>query len=355
MSKLNQRKVQSVDGEILPQSHVYDTKSGNFGVAYRNDKGKAPTPEPWDYLMAPFNQSPNHVQPGVFSTILVAILTWLAAFMFGFISVLALDRAIVTGLPVVLTALTIAFIQAGLVIAISSWTYETYLPTYVFPEYSLLMVCTGKLGLVPALGQAAFSIFGYCMAGLALKGLLPTGTIAVNVTNIPNSALTFILFYIGACFIMLNWIWNHEFSISEKGTKHNRKRAVMTQALALFVLIIAFYGNETVATAQGYGLVFYSPGPYLTGLIFGNNVDNGGPGSYTNSVVGYPWAYFVFVGLLAVPVTLALIFFIFQFMTGYNAGRKGGYVQQAPEVPPSDLQSNINKQPLLGRPIHVKY
>jgi len=345
MNSLKARKPnQSVDGEIYPENHVYEPENKQYGgtVGVGRTKPGTQPPNTWqDYLFAPFNNTKN---PGILSAILVGLLTWLCSFMFGLITILALDRAIASGLNTVLIAISVGAVQMGLIFLISCWTYEEHLPTFVFPEYPLFTVVTGRLGLIPAAIQSSLSFVGYITAGYALRSLIGGGVSTNNVTNIATGQLSYVLYWVGGSFVMLNWMWNNEFSIGQTETGRQRHhRAVVAMAVSVFVLVVAFYGDY-----PGHGLVFYSPGPYVAGLIYRNSA--GGPDFGANSI-----ALFSLVGLLAVPATIAILYWILQFMTGYMINKDPANKGYAPVVNAGNNVEATNKSSLLQRPININY
>lgn len=238
-------------------------------------------------------------------TLMTMIFVFLGSFVYGFVFVFAQSNAATVG-----TDLFIRYVLLGLVAAVmfyvtSVWTYYPDLPTIIYPAHSLSLIATGisnpkmgSFGAILALVYGVFQFSGYAAAGGLVKALNVTATLqntAGPVLTQPGSAATYWLYWFGATVIAFSYVFNRLFrQEGESVDRTANDRGSVAAALAIFGFTVAFHL---------LGLNSYSSGVYVTQSIVSN-------GAYPVSHVGdtvVQWAFYIFVDLLAVPGTVALL------------------------------------------------
>jgi len=325
-----------VEGEITPEHFTVLPSMGPFERI--NNKTM---PMDWrTWLFAPFDKASTN--PGLFSTILVVIMMFLAALVNGWVIYANLNRGALDGATNFERSVVSALVQAGLFIGIGLWTYERYLPVFLYPEIEIFTIVTGTLGIVPAIIKAGFMLFGYAMAGLILRALY--GDAQNLVANTAIDAVSYWLYSFGVFVILLTWMYTSEFyqrseveMHSELGAMRKKnKRAIVCTAIIIGALILAFFSH---------GIHTFTMGPTLTGHVFRNNFAEGAV--YPDS----PASYFVwYIAPLIIVVIVALLYlFGFGILTGcrlkYEAGKMTEPLQ-------SEVSYSNNNEPVKRKVIY---
>ena len=238
-------------------------------------------------------------------TLMTMIFVFLGSFVYGFVFVFAQSNAATVG-----TDLFIRYVLLGLVAAVmfyvtSVWTYYPDLPTIIYPAHSLSLIATGisnpkmgSFGAILALVYGLFQFSGYAAAGGLVKALNVTATLqntAGPVLTQPGSAATYWLYWFGATVIAFSYVFNRLFrQEGESVDRTANDRGSVAAALAIFGFTVAFHL---------LGLNSYSSGVYVTQSIVSNGAY---PVSHAGDTVTQ-WAFYIFVDLLAVPGTVALL------------------------------------------------
>jgi len=250
----------------------------------------------WSTLLwAPFNDPST--APDLWTTIVVMILVFLGALFNGWVLHAAVSHAVAVAGDAFIRAILLAAVSGSLFYVTQLWTYESKLMTYVYPEMSIAMVPTLRVGIVTALIYGVFQFAGYAAAGGILRAI---NGVTPGVTNVATGSDSYVLYWFGGVFIVFNYVYNVMFQqTSAEGMKKAHRRGSLAAALAIFAITVAFYT---------LGLVTYSSGLYVTGVIMTGDNSAGAGG-----VV--PWAFYVFVALLAVPATVGLLYVIIGWLT----------------------------------------
>jgi len=250
----------------------------------------------WQTLLwAPFNDPEK--RPDLWSSITVMILVFLGCLFNGWVLHAAYAHALAVAGDAFIRAILIAAVSGSLFYVTQLWTYESALMTYVYPELSMAMIPTLRVGILTALLYGVFQFGGYAAAGGILRAI---NGVTPGVTNVATGKDAYVLYWFGGVFIVFNYVYNmmfHQTSMEPRARAHMRASAAA--ALAIFGITVAFYT---------LGLFTYSSGLYVTGVILTGNNSAGDA-----SVV--PWAYYVFVALLAVPATVGILYVLIGWFT----------------------------------------
>lgn len=297
-------------------------------------------------MFAPFHL--EETNPGMWNTIAVAVLVFLGCLVNGWVLHAAYAHALSVAGDAFIRAILIAAVSGSLFYVTQLWTYDASLQTYVYPEISMTMISTFRVGVVTAAGYGVFQFAGYAAAGGILRAI--GGAVVPGVTNIATSATSYWLYWFGATVIVFSYIYNIAFRQANSegrggwGMARQHRRATAATALAIFAITIAFYTQ---------GLVTFSSGQYVTGVILsGNNAAT----FVGDSVV--PWAFWVFVALLAVPATVTVLYLVLYYLTGeiipeisWNMYEKKRDGEMAPTE--ARLPENVSKR--VASKIQVEY
>ncbi len=252
----------------------------------------------WSALFwAPFHDPKT--APDLWTTLVVMILVFLGCLFNGWVLHAAVIHALAVAGDAFIRTILLASVAGSLFYVTQLWTYESNLMTYIYPEMSMAMIPTLRVGIVTALIYGVFQFAGYAAAGGILRAI--RGTTVAGVTNVATGSDSYWLYWFGGVFIVFNFVYNVMFKqTSGESIKKAHRRGSLAAALALFAITVAF---------GTLGLITYSSGLYVTGVIISG--DNSA-GAVSNVV---PWAFYVFVGLLAVPATVGLLYLIIGWLT----------------------------------------
>lgn len=361
---INLRGRKPVNGDIVPDSYVLGPDSIKQKLMIKR-KNMFSFPTWKQFLFAPL---PEH-NPGVLSMILVGLQIFLFSYIAGLVIVLASDKVAsdINAIPTVgpalpppsllspaMGSLIIAFIQLAMLYGIGWMTREKNWPAYILPEKFWTMIITGKFGVVIAVICSGIGMLGYMVAGFTLRSLInghsPNLGLLQPVTNVATGSLSYLFYWIGGSVINFAWLWCTQFK-NDSSESHDSMyhRGLIVISVLTFAFVLAFYGPS-----PGHGLVVFSPGLYLTGLIY-----NDFPSRTFAGDTNTPWAIFIFVGLLLVPATASLLHIVFNWHVSYKIGgvtKEKTYdeedYQETPSAPPSSQEQT---QKSIGRNIVVNY
>jgi hypothetical protein len=291
----------------------------------------------WKILVAPFDDP--RTNPGFLATIVVMVLVFLACLINGWLYVIMLSVNVAAAGDNVLRPILLALVSSGTLYLASLWTYDDRLLTYVYPEFSFVSIPTLRVGFLTACLYGIFQFAGYWAAGGILQAMI--GTVA-GLTNVATSTTSYVLAWFGTFFICVNYIYNMEFKNNGEGRIHQHDRASVAAALSVFVVTLAFFS---------LGLVGYSSGLYVTGVwVTGNNQ----AGAAVNPNVN-PWAFFVFVPLLASTAAAAALYLIIGFLIRWQNRRDGGLAGPFDMGPLNQAEGEYSEMgaPLLRTPLGV--
>lgn len=280
----------------------------------------------WNTLLwAPFNDP--ETRPDLWTSIVVMILVFLGTLFNGWVLHAAYAHALGVAGDAFIRAILIAAVSGSLFYVTQLWTYESKLMTYVYPELSMAMIPTLRVGILTAMLYGVFQFGGYAAAGGILRAL---NGVTPGVTNVATGTDSYVLYWFGGVFIVFNYVYNVMFQqTSEEGMAAAHRRGSLAAALAIFGITVAFYT---------LGLFTYSSGLYVTGVIMTGDNSAGAGG-----VV--PWAFYVFVALLAVPATVGILYVIIGWFTSGDL----------PSVLYARSESQIPMARKTARPIEVSY
>lgn len=250
----------------------------------------------WSALFwAPFDDAMS--APDLWTTIVVMVLVFLGSLFNGWVLHAAVAHAVAVAGDAFIRAILLAAVAGSLFYVTQLWTYESKLMTYIYPEMSIAMIPTLRVGIVTAAIYGVFQFGGYAAAGGILRAL---NGVTPGVTNVATGSDSYVLYWFGGVFIVFNYVYNVMFKQTEgESMKKAHRRGSLAAALAIFAITVAFYT---------LGLVSYSSGLYVTGVIMTGDNSAGAGG-----VV--PWAFYVFVALLAVPATVGILYVIIGYLT----------------------------------------
>lgn len=253
----------------------------------------------WTVLLGPFRTF-NAVLTG--KLLWTMILVFLGSFLNGVVYVYVQSNANAANTDVVLRSLILAIIGASVYYVTSLWSYYDTLPTIIYPAQSFAMVglaFTRKkeetFGFVTACVYAGFQFLGYCMAGLTLRafGSMNTTTALYNVAVTDQG---YWIYWFGGTVIAFSFVFNRLFKQSppETGGADTATRASTCGALAIIFMTVGFYA---------LGIKSYSSGLFATQVLAYPSL----PDTAATVSGATPWAFYVFVDLLAVPATVMLL------------------------------------------------
>lgn len=267
----------------------------------------------WDYIFFPFNKWEKY-GPGILSTIHVAVMIFVGSLLNGWLGLQPLANGAVAGANGFFQSFVVAIIQGSLFFLATYWTYEEYLPTYVYPEIALVSVFSGRLGLVVGLGYCVIQYVAYACAGWILDALnpaliTPDGATINMVVNTPTIISSYWLYMFAIAIICFNWIYNREFVLPQKSgdyrNNHAHEKAAFCSAVTIGLFIMSFWN---------LGLRQFSSGMYLSALIFqgiDHNPTIGPVGGYAGS------AFFIFVPLLSLVIA-GILYLVISFLVNWR-------------------------------------
>ena len=272
------------------------------------------------FLWAPFN---DPKAPGVWSVVGVAVLVFVGCLVNGWVVKAAYIHALAVSGDAFLRSILMAVVSGSIFYVTQLWTHESSLPTFVYPEHSVAMISSLRIGVITAIGYGVVQYAGYAAAGGILRAI-ENGT-TPGVTNIATSSTSYVLYWFGASVVVFSYLFN---VMLRQGKSENRTaahyRASGATALAIAALIAAFYTS---------GIKDFSSGLYVTGVIVtGDNY-----ATYSGDPVN-PWASWVFIALLASTAMGALLYLVFGFLHSTVLERVTGVRQRIN----SKNQLNVN-------------
>lgn len=248
-------------------------------------------------LYAPFDDELTN--PGIYRTIVVMLLVYIGALLNGWLYILMLSSSLTaTVADIFIRYVLMAAVVAGGLAMCSNWTYEENLQTYIYPEFSFAMIGTFKVGVLTALLYGVFQFGGFLSAGGILHAILGT---TAGLTNVANSSNSYILAWFGSSIIIFNYLFNKEFKQRKYASESDsHTRANNATFWSIFIITAAFFQ---------FGLLTYSSGLYAAGvLVTQDPTAIAGTAPTADQVM--PWAFFIFVPLLASTATAVLLYMI---------------------------------------------
>lgn len=309
-------RFRNVGKDVDPKAPSYINRLTNKDHQYPGFFGNGTWGEFFgDMLLQPYNRKETRL--GVLDSVHILLTTLLGSFVFGWLVYIVLWAGLnsAPATPNFIIYVVTAIVAGAVLFVTFHWTFEKDLPTYILPEIAMVMIATRKIGLLPALLIVAIQFFGYFLAGIFLH--IINGAYFTNDAFVNNSVMTngvgFGLYFFAGFVYTFNYIYSREFDIlSEPDTsdKSMHMRAAVSTSVIFGVLVLTCLPDPMRLTA-------ISAGPYLTTAVFHGNGFNLG------SVYGVvPWAFYIFVGMLAVPAAAALVYHIVCFIKSYTRGWK---------------------------------
>lgn len=289
-------------------------------------------------LWAPFHARDR---PTIWTASAVMVLVFVGCLVNGWVLIAAQLHALAIAGDAFIRAILVALVAAIMFYVTQLWTKESKMCTYIYPEISMAMIPSLRVGIIPAVVYGIFQFAGYAAAGGILRAL---NGVTPGVTNVAISSQSYWLYWFGATFVVFNYVYNAVFKqTATEWSVRQHSRASKAAAVGIFAVTVAFYT---------LGLFTFSSGLYVTGVIVtGNN-----RASFAGDSA-VPWAVYVFVALLAVPATVGILYALFYYLTSdympavsLPGGRSEGYENMKTEarVPPGISHRMPQK-------IHVEY
>lgn len=257
---------------------------------------------------------------GFWDSMHVALTTVLGSFIFGWLVYLVLwaGHTSAPATPNFIIYVVTAIVAGAVLFVTFHWTFEKDLPTYILPEITMVMVATRKIGVVVALVVMGFQFLGYSLAGLFLHIIAGSYYTNVLILNNPLSSVGYGLYFFAGFVYTFNYIYSREFDILSKpadSDKHMHMRAAISTSVVFGVLMLTCFVSPLNLTA-------ISAGPYFTTAVFYGGSEAGGfnVGPAGNWVV--PWAFYIFIGMLAVPAAAALVYHLVNGLKSWTRGWK---------------------------------
>lgn len=286
-------------GEYNPDSAGYVVDPEGWGVGAMSEFGHK-----WKRLLyAPwYNAHGMGKNPSIWITIAHFLLMFIGAMFFAWTFVAAYSAALTAGTDPFLTSIVLGLISAAWVYLIANWTRDNDIK--LFPDSGIAF---GSIFNFKHVGILAFLLWsvaimgGGAAAGGILKALGITGPSPL--VNVATSSTSYWLGWVGASIIIFVWIFNDNLEQTNEDEVHNHRRFTLLAAVATFVFTVAFYGQ---------GIISYFPHVYLAGAIASSEffATFGG-----DSVT--PWAFWIFVPMLASGATAGLLYILFDAL-GYG-------------------------------------
>lgn len=316
----------NIEGEIDPDSPAYGMEGGKY-VKKTNTIGM---PDWRHMLYGRFLRE----YPGLLSLILSLLLTVFVTFIAGVVIILVADKvatdinAAVLGPS--LGGIIIGLCQFAIIYAVGWLTMEKNFRTYILPEQYWTMIITGKSDVLTAILFSAMSFLGFMISGFTLRSFVngpsPNKLLNQPVINVATDTFTYLIYWLGGSIIQFMWIWCTQYR-NDKTESDDSKyhRGLLAISALTFGFVLAFYG-----AAPGHGLVVFSPGLYLTGLIYNDMPNRSFAGDTIN-----PWATFIFIGLFVVPITAMILHVVFNWHASYMLKNEPGNIRK--HAPPATM------------------
>lgn len=174
---------------------------------------------------------------------------------------------------------------------------------YAHPLSLIAMLFGGQIGLVPALVRAALGVGAAIVAGLTLRGIVPTPAVldgSWSVFGAPTDASAQVFFTIVGLFtVYFNLIYNEVGEFSDEGELQNTWRVTLQQALisASFDTVYRLFGGTSIFL-----------GVFLTHLFTGDVTADYPSTGHTELLLLIP--------MVLMPIVSALLAGIFISITG---------------------------------------
>lgn len=288
---------------------------------------------------------------GFWDSMHVALTTVLGSFIFGWLVYLVLwaGHTSAPATPNFIIYVVTSIVAGAVLFVTFHWTFEKDLPTYILPEIAMVMVATRKIGVVVALVVMGFQFLGYSLAGIFLHIIAGSYYTNVLILNNPLSSVGYGLYFFAGFVYTFNYIYSREFDILSKpaeSDKHMHMRAAISTSVVFGVLMLTCFVSPLNLTA-------ISAGPYFTTAVFYGGSEAGGfnVGPAGNWVV--PWAFYIFIGMLAVPAAAALVYHLVNGLKSWTRG----WTNENGVFGAGTVASQINMaeaEPLKG-PVSIPY
>ena len=289
------------------------------------------------WLMYPWVRG-NMDAPGPLKTVGIALLTFVGALTNGWIVMTAIGIALnatqsaTASADLLVRALIIGLVQGGYFWIVRSWTYDSSLHHYVYPENAFGAFLSHEIGLIPFLGVAGLLFGGYAAAGGILTVFGNTPVIGlVNGAGVGVSASNKAVYWFVGSILCFYYVYNTKFFNNDGGRetsadKYQRTIAVYAAGLVVNVIFLSLIS-----------IVTFSSGLYVTAVIATNGLANH----------NLDWAFWVFVSFLACPATAALLYYIFYFLDlgekrGIGKMRRSGDEYQEMEATSANVSSSTS-------------
>lgn len=272
----------------------------------------------WNVVLGPFRTVSEAggmlFTKELFSTM---ILVFLGCFINGAVFVMVQSSLNAAVTDAVLRAFILGLVAASIYIGISMWSYYDKFPILIYPAQSMAMVgmaFTRKkeetFSLVIALIYGLFQFAGYLAAGGALRAFALINT-ATPLYNVSSADQGYWIYWFGATVITFNFLFNRLFrqSPAETGGFDTAVRASIASGLFIFIMTLGFYG---------LGIKSYSSGLFTTQVLAYPAL----PDTATVVNGAIPWAFYIFVDLLAVPATVVILVIVFALIQYLGRGSK---------------------------------
>lgn len=291
----------------------------------------------WTVLFGPFRSIGTFLSGQNFGKLLqTMIFVFLGSFLNGVVFVFVQANANAAATDQVLRSFILGIVGASIYYVTSIWSYYDSLPTIIYPAQSFAMIglaFTRKkeetFGIATACVYAGFQFLGYSMAGLTLRafgGTLINTSLALY--NLSPNEQGYWIYWFGASIIAFSFVFNRLFKQSpgETGGADTASRASTAGALVILIFTVGFYT---------LGIKSYSSGLYVTQVLAYPTIPDTTLGAYSGVT---PWAYYVFVDLLAVPATvIVLVMAIYLVQWLFKLNVKQEEVESVPQ--PATLQA----------------
>jgi hypothetical protein len=285
----------------------------------------------WTVLLGPFRTFGGFLNTSNFGKLLqTMIFVFLGSFLNGVVYVFVQANSNAAATDQVLRSFILGIVGASIYYVTSIWSYYDNLPTIIYPAQSFAMIglaFTRKkeetFGFATACVYAGFQFLGYCMAGLTLRAF---GGPLINTTtalyNVAVSDQGYWVYWFGASIIAFSFVFNRLFKQSpgETGGADTASRASTAGALAILIFTVGFYT---------LGIKSYSSGLFATQVLAYPSL----PDTAATVSGAVPWAFYVFVDLLAVPATvivLVMAIYLVQWLFKLN-GKQEEEVESVPQ------------------------
>lgn len=280
----------------------------------------------WAVLLGPFRTFGAILSGKLMITM---ILVFLGSFLNGAVFVFVQSNANAAATEQVLRSLILAIIASSVYYATSIWSYYDNFPTIIYPAQAMSMIgltFTKKredtFGLVVALMYLGFQFLGYSMAGLALRAFVVNTTTPLYNVSVTNQG--YWLYWFGGTVIAFSFLFNRLFRQSPSEDDKSAKTASRSSVAAAVSIVFMTVGFYTL------GINSYCSGLFTTQVIAYPSLPD--TATLVNGVV--PWAFYIFVDLLAVPATVVFLVMIMAVIQYYMV-ESGGKTKTLEDIEPS--------------------